>query len=384
MKSVATIKLKLPFIQELLETMRQYSYAVQEVLDWGYEMKTFDKRELHDFTYRTIRDYTELPAQLVCSSRDVACNIIKSCSFNGKKPLCKEFMTIRYDARSFSFKPNEISLCSIKGRLKIPIEVPKYFKQYLSWKVCAANVLFDRKKRLFIHIMFSKDIDAGTRSCGNGKVVGIDIGINKLAVTSDCRFFSNKEVKQKKSELRYLREKLQSKGTRSSKRHLRKIAGKEKRFMTQINHEVSKQIVGTLEAGDTIVLENLSGIRRGSKGRKLNKWLHSWSFFQFQKFLTYKAERNGVKVVKIPAKNTSKTCSKCGILHTSRCGGFLKCIHCGFTIDADLNASRNLANSYMETNGKAPVNEPIVANDDTKASNDDLRLSLATNSPQGG
>lgn len=380
MKSVATIKLKLPVRQELLETMKQYSKAVQAVLDWGWELKNFDKRELHDITYYSIRKHSQLPAQLVCSSRDAACNMLKASKFNGRKPICREFMAIRYDARSFSFKPKVISLCSVKGRLKIPIEVPGCFRHYLSWKVCSANLVFDRKKRLFIHIAFSKDIDVGTRSCGNGKIVGIDVGIKKLAVTSDCRFFSSSKVKQRKSEFRYLKGKLQSKGTRSAKRLLGKLSGKEKRFMAQVNHEVSKQIVGTLAPGDTIVMERLTGIRKQSKGRRFNRWLHNWSFFQFQQFVTYKAERKGIKIVKVPAKDTSKTCSSCESLHTSRHGGFFKCLHCGFTLDADLNASRNLANSYTETTGKALVNEPTVASNDAEASSDELRQSSATSS----
>jgi IS605 OrfB family transposase len=313
---------------------------------------------LHDLTYKYIRKYTDLPAQLICSSRDKACEILKQ---SISKPVFKKYLSIRYDARSFSFKENQVSLCSIKGRIKISIKIPEYFKQYLSWKLCSADLVFDKKNRLFIHIKFFKQIDVDI-SRDNGRIVGIDLGINKLAVISDNRFFNGKKVKQRKSELHYLRSKLQKKGTPSAKKLLKKFSGKEKRFMTTINHEISKAIVESLNPEDTIVMENLKRIR----GKKFNKWLNNWSFYQLQKFIKYKAERKGIKVIKIQAKNTSKTCSSCGSLETARHSGFFKCLNCGLTLDADLNASRNLAKRYMRNISKVAVNQPYIISNDVK------------------
>ena len=60
---------------------------------------------------------------------------------------------------------------------------------------------------------------------------------------------------------------MQSKGTKSSKRLLKKISGREKRFMRQCNHEISKEIISPLNPGDTVILEKLNGIRK-IKGNK--------------------------------------------------------------------------------------------------------------------
>lgn len=148
--------------------------------------------------------------------------------------------------------------------------------------------------------------------------------------------------------------------------------------MRQVNHEVSKAIIGKLKAGDTIAIEDLSGIREQRKGRKLNRWLHNWSFFQFQQFLVYKAQRAGINVARVAANNTSKRCSKCGSLNSSRHYGFFECLHCNFTYDADLNASLNIVQRYMRNTDKVLVNEPIVTNDDAEAFSNELKQSSVT------
>src|SRR3989344_8197347 len=365
MKSIATIKLKIPQKEEFLETMKQYSYSAQKVIDFGWNIKTFNKVELHNLTYYKLRKETELPAQLICSSKDKAIEVLKSCKFKNSKPVMKEYLTIRYDARSFSFKCNKeiyyVSLSTIKGRIKIPIDIPEYYWRYLDWKVCSADLIFDRKDRMFLNIVFSKE--QINYKISNG-VLGVDIGINNIAVTSDKRFFNARQIKRKKLMFKRLKSKLQAKGTRGAKRRLKSLSGKEKRFMTWVNHNISKQIVSCKEG--TIVMENLKGIRKKSKGKKLNYWLHSWSFYQLQRFVKYKATREGKDFFKVSPINTSKTCSNCGNIGT-RVKSFFKCIHCDYSLNADLNASFNLAkhNSISDC-VSADVNQPHLICDEAE------------------
>jgi len=374
MKATATMKIKIPTNPALLETMKQYSQSAQRVVDAGFEKHIWNKRKLHDLTYYQIRESTNLPAQLVCSSRDKACEALKSVFRNkGSKPIFKKFLTIRYDARSFSFKGNRVSLCSIKGRIKIQIKIAEYYEKYLDWKVCSADLVYDRKKRMFLNVVVSKDVSIDKSSCG--KIVGIDIGINHFAVTSDKRFFSYRKVRKQIFRFERLRSKLQAKGTRSAKRHLKKLSGREKRFKACFNHEVSKAIVSKLEAGDTIVMERIKHIRRGKKGRKY-KWLNSWSFYQFQKFVEYKAIRKGIRVEYVSPRNTSKRCSRCNSLNTERSRGFLHCLDCGYSLNSHLNASFNLANLYGNRL-TADVNQRIVSSDELKGSKQ-LRASSVT------
>ena len=380
MKSVTTIKLKIPMNKVLLDTMKQYSKSMQTVVDCGWNEGIYFKRDLHDLTYYSIRENSNLPAQLVCSSRDKACEILKAQNKrkNPPKPKIKDIMTIRYDARSFTFKTTYMSLVSIEGRIKIPLEIPKYFWKYLDWKVCSADLIFDRKKRMFINIIFSRDVNINKIS--NGLQVGVDVGINHVAVTSNRQFFNARQIKSKRIKYKRLRAKLQSKGTRSSKRLLKKISGREKRFMRYWNHVISKQIVNNCEAG-TIVLENLKGIRNVRKGRKFNFWLNGWSFYQLQNFITYKALQQGIRTIKVSPYHTSQICSKCGELG-SRFKGFFGCSHCGYSLNADLNASFNLAKHHSIADGvSGAVVHPHIQIDEHKGSSRTIACEVMDKSP---
>lgn len=367
MKTVATIKLKIPKNKFLLETMKQYSQSAQYVVDAGWNEGTYSKRKLHKLTYHKIREITDLPAQLVCSSRDKACEVLKALWKVKKptKPSFKEYFTIRYDARSFTFKADCVSLATVNGRICIPINVPEYYLRYLDWNIRCANLILDKKKRLFLYIIFSRDINVN--NCSDGKTVGVDVGINHVAVTSNKQFFNSRQIKRKRLRFQRLRSKLQAKGTRSAKRRLKALSGKEKRFMRHWNHVISKQIVDNCNIGDTIVLENIKGIR-ANKGRRFNFWLHRWSFYQLQEFITYKAIRKGIRVIKVSPYRTSKTCSRCGELG-SRSKGFFVCSHCGYSLNADLNASFNLAKHHSMSDGASvAVTQPNIQADELEGS----------------
>lgn len=341
MKTVATMKIKIPINPVLLETMKQYSNSAQTVADIGYNQCIDNKRVLHDATYKVIRELLDLPAQLVCSSRDKACEVLKSVFRKQRpKPEFKEFLAIRYDARSFSFKENEVSLCSIDGRIKIPINIPDYYRQYLAWNVDSADLIYDCKHRMFLHVVVSRDIDISNLQRSNIDFVGVDVGVNPIAVTSEKQFFSN-TMKNTMKRYEHLRIVLQAKGTKSAKRHLKKLSGREKRFKANVNHIISKAIVEKLDAGDTIVLENIKHIRRGKKGKRW-KWLHKWNFYQLRQFIEYKAIRKGINIVRVEPQNTSKRCSKCASMNTKRVRGWFHCLDCGYRLNSHLNASFNI------------------------------------------
>ena len=155
-----------------------------------------------------------------------------------------------------------------------------------------------------------------------------------------------------KNRYAFLRAKLQKKGTRSAKRLLRKRSGKEKRFVQDINHCISKKIVNS--SYDTFVLEDLKGIKKKRMGRKFNTKLSGWSYFQLQTFLEYKAQAKGKHVEYVHPAYTSQTCSKCGCIDKkNRDADKYSCSSCGHEIHADINAAINIRNKFM-----AAVNQP--------------------------
>ncbi|MCJ7455289.1 transposase [Candidatus Bathyarchaeota archaeon] len=121
------------------------------------------------------------------------------------------------------------------------------------------------------------------------------------------------------------------------------IRNRESRIVRDINHKISKKIVDIAEQSNSgIKLERLGGIRKSRKrGRRFNGTLHSWSFYQLQSFLEYKAKLRGIPVVFVEPRNTSKECSRCGSEGT-RQGKRFVCPQ-GHVDHADANAGFNIA-----------------------------------------
>lgn len=147
---------------------------------------------------------------------------------------------------------------------------------------------------------------------------------------------------------RILRKKIgQSKNVKA----INKIKDKEKRWMKDQNHKISRKLVdlAVQEKVSTIVMENLKNIRKNAYSlNRADRNINSWSFYQLQQFIEYKAKLAGIKVEYIDPKYTSQCCSKCGKVKKSNRKANLYTCECGNHIHADLNASRNIANKYLE------------------------------------
>jgi len=153
-------------------------------------------------------------------------------------------------------------------------------------------------------------------------VVGIDRGLRFVTVSYDengkTEFVSGKKIATKRRKFQEVRRQLQSKGTKSAKRRLKSISGRENRWMSDVNHQISKTLVRKYGENTLFVLEDLTGVSfeeaNLSRGAKQNYDLRSWSFYQLEQFLTYKAHENKSEVLKVSAKYTSQRCPKCGTI----------------------------------------------------------------------
>jgi IS605 OrfB family transposase len=328
-----------------MPTLLAYTKAYNFVCQEGYSRKNFNGVTLHKLTYETVREY--LPAQLAISSRMKATESLASIFKKKKKyiPKCptSNLCAIRYDKNSYSLFPDrqELSLLTIEGRKRLPLHISNYHEQFfdLFWKHCSADLCIHGNS-VYLHVVFEKDIPDAPRS---GKLVGIDRGINNVAVTSDNKFYSGKHVKKVCDRCRKLRSSLQKKGTKSAKRHLKKLSGQERRFKADINHQVSKKIVSDMKQGGTIVIENLGGIRNKRRRKPSRIMVNNWNFNQLEQFLTYKAEAKGISVEHIDPRYTSQHCLACGNTRkNNRKGSLFSCRKCNFKMNADLVGAKNI------------------------------------------
>ena len=259
-----------------------------------------------------------------------------------------QFCPIRYDMRSYWVKWDAAtcSLATVAGRLELGFSVPAHSRKYLSGQVASADLLY-KCGRWRLHVVVSVPAPAIVPT---DAVVGVDLGLVRPAVTSNNHFLGSRCWREQEARIFRLRRKLQAKGTKSAKRHLRKLSGKLLRQRRDHDHVLSKRIVQATPPGATIVLENLTHIRsrvtqrQGPQARRL----HSWSFAQLQAFTRYKAADRGQRVVLVDPRHTSQTCNHCG--HTSRANrpkqAVFQCQGCDYQLNADLSAARNIAAKY--------------------------------------
>lgn len=352
----ATLKLRLHTCREtesiLLETLRQSTACFNAVTVQGWETAERNGTRLHHATYKTLREaYPALPSQLHCAARVKATEALKSVDAlrnqgrKARKPT-SELCPVRYDARSYWVKLSEgrASLASVAGRVCVRFNLCGYYRRYLGWKPCSADLCFDAKDRCFsLHVVV--ETDAPEASCEG--VLGVDLGITEIATDSEGNQYSGEAVKSVRRRVRRLRRLLQAKGTKSAKKHLKRIRQKQSRFSRDTNHVISKRLVATAtNSRKALALEDLSGIRdRANSFTREMRWLMgNWAFDQLRQFTAYKAEAAGFLLITVDPRNTSRSCSQCGHCAKANRKSQAKffCLSCGFATNADQNAAVNI------------------------------------------
>ncbi|UBS52826.1 transposase [Megasphaera massiliensis] len=226
--------------------------------------------------------------------------------------------------RDYSFVDNgqSLSINTLCKRTRCIFE-GKHFAEYLdgSWNLGTAK-LVELKGLWYLHIPVTKAIE-GFQKENVRHVVGIDRGLRFLTVSYDeqgkTEFVSGRKIAAKRHKFLKIRQQLQSKGTKSAKRRLKALSGRENRWMSDVNHRISKTLVTKYGKDTLFVLEDLTGVSfeasNLSQTAKQNYDLRSWTFYQLEQFLTYKAHENRSEVLKVSAQYTSQHCPKCSTIH---------------------------------------------------------------------
>lgn len=245
----------------------------------------------------------------------------------------------------------DLSVAGLTKRIKVT-PICRGFEQYFdgSWKLGAAKLLHIDNK-WYLHIAASKDIPVLQNNQINN-VVGLDRGLRFITNGYDSKgksiFFNGKQLVAKRRHYKKLRAELQSKGTKSAKRRLKAIGNRENRWMTDVNHQVTKTLINHYGPNTLFVLEDLTGITfNTTKNRKKeNRYEHnSWAFYQFEQFLIYKAGLYHDGVVKVDANYTSQRCPKCGQIkknNRNHAKHIYICSNCGYSSNDDRIGAMNI------------------------------------------
>lgn len=350
-----TVNLKLNPTEEqakvLFETLEACNALCNDLSRFAFETKTFGQFSLHKAKYREIRGSSPLSSQMI-----VRCFAKVSDSYRADRTTVHTFRKWAaqpYDDRIFSFKEgDQVSFWTLAGRMKIPFVCGEHQRKYLRFRKGEVDLVYSkRSKKWFVNLVC--DIPEQEPEFSE-KVLGVDFGIVNIATDSEGEVFSGTPIENKRLWYQERRKRLQKKKTKASKRRLIKLSGKQARFQTWVNHNISKHLVSKAKRTQSgIAIEDLTGIREEVTARKGQRSrLHNWSFGQLRSFVSYKSRMEGVELFVVDPRNTSRTCPECGCVDKKnrKSQDRFSCIACDYSALADYVAARNIA--------KVAVNRP--------------------------
>jgi len=332
--------------------MERFNAAASYAAEVGFGAKVFGQVTLHRLCYREIRERFGLSSQMAVRAIAKAVECFQR--DKTKCPVFKPRSAICYDQRVMSFKGlTEVSLWALTGRRRIPFVCGAYQKERQGRIKGQADLVY-RQGKFFL--LCTIDMPEGAPIAPRD-VLGIDLGINKIAVDSDGNEFSGDAVDKTRRHYNKRRAGLNRVGTKSARRRLSKIRKREANFRRNENHRISKQVVVKAKAtGSAIALEDLKGIRdRVTVKQPQRNRLSGWAFSQLRSFVAYKAALAGIPLVLVDPRNTSRTCSACGHCEKAnrKSQAEFECRQCGHSANADVNAARTIR-------AKAIVRSPMV------------------------
>lgn len=358
-KQVLTIVCKINLTPEQVAKIEATLQAFADACNYINEVvepKITHNVTIQNQVYREVRERFGLASNLAIR----AINRVSSNRKTAKrmnKPVKKFLPTSAdYDARIFSFREKDwsVSLTLVGGRERFLVDVGSYQKGKLSgFSPTSATLVKHQNGTYSVNIQVKNDAPSLQKSQG---VIGVDLGRRDVAATREGESFSGEQitkVRDKYSRARASLQKKASEGTRSTRRRcrqtLKRLSGRERRFQSWVNHNVTKHIVGRAKLNQcSIAIEDLTGIRERTNQQPRNKTerrrSNSWAFYQLRQFLFYKALGSGVEIVLVNPAYTSQSCHKCLHVHpvkgkSYRNGKTFNCGHCHWKGDADFNGA---------------------------------------------
>jgi IS605 OrfB family transposase len=372
-----TVPVKLDVTDEqadlLHETIDEFLWAANYVVDaaWDGEWAETRSSVLQELTYDEVREQTRLHSNHVQSARNRAVDALKSVVAKWKKGEYASLPSFSsqfcdYNQRNATFHDDHAALSTINGRVTVEYVLPDKTRdtphsEYLrsdGWETTGATLHY-RRGDFYLHVRTKADVDDPVPD-ENGTVLGVDLGIKNIAVTSTGLFWSADELNHWRQEYVERRTSLQECESRWAHENVQAVGRKETGRFEQYLHRVANDLVAEAsESGCSVIaFEDLTDIRdQMPDARKF----HEWAFNRLYDYVSYKAEERGIRVEQVNPKNTSRRCSSCDFTHEDNrpSQDTFRCQSCGYENHADYNAAKNIGYRLLRNQtggeGGAPV-----------------------------
>ncbi|MEA5388544.1 transposase [Haloarculaceae archaeon H-GB11] len=377
---IRTVRVKLAVPPErcddLQQTKEQFLHCANTTAAWAWRYPddycVTSKQTAESALYDRLRDETDLTANLVQKGIRRAIEATKSGVARLKKGENTsqphfDAWSVVYDKRSATFHRDHVSLSTVNGRVECDYVIPDDpegtpIGDYLlneDYEFRMSTLQYDRSTASFyLHARMRRlDSDEREQSTPDSSdsehrtVLGVDLNVDSsLAVTSTGAFIGNAdEMNHRRREFEKTRGSMHQTGTRSAHLSIQSMNDREHRWMQDELHRAANQILA--EARDHscthIAFENLTDIRTRMAGAKR---FHAWAFRRLFQYVEYKAEMVGIDVEQVNPAYTSRRCSSCGFTHEAnrRSKHQFVCQKCEYELNADYNASKNIARKLLQ------------------------------------
>jgi len=377
-RRTAVIKLDTPEGAEplLRGTVEQFKHCANTASEWCWHgddgFHVTSKAKAETALYDQLKTETDLTANLVQKGIRRAVEAVKSGVERLKRgeDTTKPYFSadsVVYDKRSATFHRDHVSLSTVDGRIEceyiLPDDAETPPTKYVAdddWEFRMGHLQY-RDGNWYFHASVQKQTDETPESdAEHSTVLGVDLGVNNLAVTSTGTFWSANEFNHWRREYEKRRRDLQQCGSRHAHENIQSVGRKETGRFEIYLHSVANELIEEAIETDCsyIVFEDLTHIREEVPDAT---WQHIWAFRRLYEYVEYKAVEQGVEVVQVDPRNTSNRCSTCGFTHDdNRHGEQFACQQCGYENHADYNAAKNVGLQYLRRrqsagDGGAPV-----------------------------
>jgi putative transposase len=320
-----------------------FRYCANEAIRIGIEKNLTSKYNMHYQLYHKLRLDSQFYSKYVYGALECAASKLK---------LYKKTLKKKPDAKKPYISKNHLIIDNQSYKIeqdtiRIPTEPAKYLFIKLTSYVCEkimdaklGNIVITDDKLI---ISYSKDIPGHKPS----NFIGIDRNLDNVTTYDtygNCIAHDLSKAQKIIASYGTVKSRFRRNDTRIRRKIFQKYGKLQKNRVHDILHYTSKKIVSQ---NTGIVMENLKGIRKlyrkgNWQGRKYRRKMNSWSFYELQRQIEYKARWLGLPVEYVKAGGTSTKCAICGSKLVPEEHRKMFCTICKSSVDRDINAARNI------------------------------------------
>lgn len=275
-------------------------------------------------------------------------NFFRRCKDGSKRKGFPKFKSRKRGIGSFSL--HEDTLRATETHIKLPKLGAIRLKEHCYIPVGGVHIfsatVSEKAGRWFVSLQVEQE---SWLVAAPERVIGVDVGIKSLAVTSDGEVFENpKALRAAEQRVRLAQKSVSRKknGSANRRKAVRRLARQHYRVSCVRKDAIHKATSAITKRASVIVIESLN-VAGMMKNRRLARAIGDAGMSEFHRQLKYKAEWRGSVVIEADRFfPSSKMCSGCGNVKKSLSLSerVYACEACGLVIDRDLNAAINLKN----------------------------------------